>query len=120
LTIFEEERKKPDHNPIRAMTLKRQRYIKNLDQTYEQKKQIIMEAEGLLVKFAFLINQAFEAHEIRKYFASHPRLGFYGHVSTEEQYSFMVMHGAIEHSIEIEVQDDLILGDMMKYFGINV
>jgi hypothetical protein len=117
--IIEEERKKPDYKPIREVKLKRQQYTENLDQTYEQKKIIIIEAEGLLLKFAFLINQAFDAHEIRRFFASHPRLGIHGHVSAEEQYEFMVTKGAIPHSIETEVQDALILGDMMKYFGVS-
>jgi hypothetical protein len=117
--LIEEERKKADYNPIREVVLKRQRYTENLDETYEHKKQIIIEAEGLLVKFAFLINQAFVFHEINKYFASHPRLGVHAHVSTEEQYEFMVSKGAILHSIETEVQDALILGDMMKYFGVS-
>ena len=79
-----------------------------------------MEAEGLLVKFAFLINQAFKFHAIRKYLVSHPRLGVHGHISTKKQYEFRISNGAIPHSIETEVQDALLLGDMMKYFGVNV
>ena len=43
-----------------------------------------------------------------------------GHITSEEQHEFMVSTGAVPHSIETEVQDALILGDMMKYFGINV
>ncbi len=117
--LIEEERMKPHYNPIREVVLKRQRYTENLDETYEHKKQIIMEAEGLLLKFAFLISQAFEAHEIRRYFMSHPRLGSHGHVCTDEQYEFMVSKGAIPHSIETEVEDALIFGDMMKYFGVS-
>jgi hypothetical protein len=38
---------------------------------------------------------------------------------TEEQHNLMISNGAIEHSIETEVQDALTLGDMMKYFGID-
>ena len=78
-----------------------------------------LEAERLLPEFAGLIIAAFEPHEIRQYFSSHPRLGVHGHIANEEQHEFMVQHGAIEHSIETEVQDALILGDMMKYFGIT-
>ncbi len=114
---IEEERKKPDYNPIVDRSTKKRKHVENLDETYERKKVIILEAEGLLLKFAFLINQAFEPYEIRKYFESHPRLGVHGHVGTDEQYEFMVKHGAINHSIETEVEDALIFGDMLKYFG---
>jgi hypothetical protein len=115
---IEEQRKKPDYNPIHEIILKRQRYTENLDESFEQKKEIILEAEGLLLKFAFLIMQEFPDYKIRKYFASHPRLGAHGHVASDEQYEFMVSKGAIRHSIETEVEDALIFGDMMKYFGI--
>ena len=91
--LIEEERRKPDYTPIRKVVLKRHRYTENLDETYAHNQQIIMDADGLLVKFVSLINQAFDFHEIRKYFASHPRLGVHGHVSTEEQYEFMVSKG---------------------------
>ena len=78
-----------------------------------------MEAEQLLPKFATTIKDAFEPHEIRKYFESHPRLGVHGHVATDEQYEIMVSHGAIEHSIDTEVEDALIFGDMLKYFEVS-
>ena len=78
-----------------------------------------MEAEQLLPKFATMIKDAFEPHEIRKYFESHPRLGVHGHVATDEQYEIMVSHGAIEHSIDTEVEDALIFGDMLKYFEVS-
>lgn len=115
-----EERKKPNFNPIKVTKYKDRELVTNLDEIYENEKLRFIEAEGMLVKFVFLISQAFSPHEIRKYFASHPRLGVHGHVSTEEQYEFMVSKGAIPQSIETEVQDALILGDMMKYFGVSL
>jgi hypothetical protein len=117
---IEEERKKPDCNPIVDRSTKRHRFVENLDETYEQEKEIISEAEQLLPKFATMIKEAFEPHEIQKYFESHPRLGVHAHVATDEQYEFMVSHGAIEHSIDTEVEDALIFGDMLKYFGVSV
>ena len=81
---IEQERKKPDYNPIVDRSTKGHRYVENLDETYEQKKEIILEAEQLLPKFATMIKEAFEPHEIRKYFESHTRLGVHGHVITEE------------------------------------
>jgi hypothetical protein len=119
MRTIDEERKKPDFNPIRVTKYQDREIVTNLDETHENEKARIMEAEGLLVKFVFLISQAFSAYEIQKYFDSHPRLGIHGHIFTEEEHAFLVKHGAIEHSIHTEVEDTLILGDMMKYFGIN-
>jgi hypothetical protein len=120
IRTIDEERKKPDFNPIRVTKYKGCELVTNLDETYKNEKARVMEAEVLLVKFVFLINRAFSPHEICKYFDSYPRLGIHGHISTEEQHEFLVRHGAIEHSIDTEVEDALTLGDMMKYFGINV
>src|ERR1039457_3363117 len=104
---MDEERKKPDFNPIRVTKYKDRELITNLDETYENEKASVIEAEGLLIKFVFLINQAFSPHHIRKYFESHPLLGL-SHVSTIEEYEFLVKHGAIEHSIDTEIEDALI------------
>ena len=117
-TIYE-ERKKPDFNPIRVAKYKDCELVTNLDETYENEKASVIEAEGLLIKFVFLIRQAFSPHDIRKYFKSHPLLGL-SHVATVEEYEFLVKHGAIEHSIDTEIEDALIFGDMMKYFGLDV
>ena len=116
-TIYE-ERKKPDFDPIRATKYKDHELVTNLDETYESEKVNLIEAEGLLAKFVFLIGQAFSPHDIRKYFESHPVLGL-SPVSTAEEYEFLVKHRAIEHSIDTEIEDALIFGDMMKYFGIS-
>jgi hypothetical protein len=117
--LIDEERKKPDYNPIRERSIGDHKYVENLDETYEEEKGKVIEAEGLAVKFVFLINQAFSPHEIRKYFESHPRLGALGHTASDEEYDFLIIKGAIKHSIETEVQDALIFGDMMKYFGMS-
>jgi len=120
MRTINEEQKNPNFNPIRVTKYKDRELVTNLDETYENEKARVIEAEGLLVKFVFLINQAFSPHEIRKYFESHPRLGIHGYISTEEQHEFLVKHGAIEHSIDTEIEDALIFGDMLKYFGVNV
>ena len=120
IRAIDEERKKPNYKPVRERTYGNSKLIENLDETYEDEKARVIEAEGLLVKFVFLINEKFPPHEIRKYFQSHPRLGAMGHVTSVEQYEYMVSTGAIPHSIEIEVEDALIFGDMAKYFGINL
>jgi hypothetical protein len=111
--LIQEETKKPDYNAIIEDVREGQRDTENLE-TYQQ---IAIEADGQLLKFAFLISQAFPANEIRKYFKSHPPLGAHGHVSIEEHYECTVNHRAIEHSMEQEVEDALRFGDMLKYFG---
>ncbi len=116
--VIDKQRKQ--YTPVIEKQVRNRRYVINLDEVHERVKARIIEREGLLVKFVFLIGQAFPPHEIRKYFDSHPRLGVHGHISTEEDHEFLVKHGAIEHSLDTEVQDALILGDIMKYFGINV
>jgi hypothetical protein len=116
---IENERKKPDYNPIRERTLGDYKFTENLDETYLHEKEIVTEAEGLLPDFASLIKTAFPPDEIQKYFESHPRLGIHGHISTEEDHEFLVKHGAIEYSIDTETEDALIFGDMMKYFGLS-
>ncbi len=113
------DRKKPGYNPIRERTYGNHKYTENLDETYEREKEILAEAEELLVKFAALIKEAFEPHEIRKYFESHPRLGALGHIASEEEHDLFISKGAIEHSLDSEIDDALIFGDMKKYFGIN-
>ena len=119
IRAIDEERRKPNYRPIRERTYGNSKLIENLDETYADEKAKVIETEGLLVKFVFLINQVFSSQEIRKYFQSHPRLGAMGHITSEEQHDFMVSTGAIPHSIDTEVEDALIFGDMMKFFGIN-
>lgn len=119
MRTIDEERKNPGFTPIRITRYKDSEIVTNLDETYADEKAKIIEAEGLLVKFAFLINQAFPSSDIYKYFESNPRLGIHGHISTKEELDFLVSHGAMEHSIETEVEDALIFGEMMKYFGID-
>lgn len=119
IRTIDEERKGPDFDPVRVTKYKDSEIVTDLNETYEDEKAKIIEAEGLLVKFAFLINQEFPPHEIRSYFDSHPPLGIQNNISTEEDEEFLAKHGALEHSIETEVRDALIFGDMMKYFGVS-
>jgi hypothetical protein len=74
----------------------------------------------MLGKFATLIKGAFETYEIRKYFESNPRLGTMRHITPDEEYDFLTRNGAVEHSIDTEIEDALIFGTMMKYFQISL
>lgn len=117
---IDERRKQPDYKPVVVTNYKDKKYTINFDEVYKRDKERINEAEKLLTEFVDLIKEAFDPHEILEYFQSHPRLGVHGHVSTEEQYDFMVSKGAIEHSVDTEIEDALIFGNMMKYFGISI
>ena len=120
IRMIEQQRKQLNYTPVVERQVRSRLYDMNLVEIHEREKARIIEREGLLIKFVFLIRLAFPPHEIRKYFDSHPGLGVHGHISTEEDHEFLVKHGAIEHSIETEAEEALILGGMMKYFGINV
>ncbi|MDQ7787533.1 MAG: hypothetical protein RDU01_07985 [Thermodesulfovibrionales bacterium] len=115
---IDEERKFPDYNPIRERIYGNRKFVENLDETYEAEKERIAEAADLLIKFTGLIKSYFEPYEIKEYFESHPRLGVHGHIATDEEFDFLVSKGAIEHSIDTEIDDAIIFGKMKKYFGI--
>lgn len=115
---IDEKRKQPDYNPVRERIFGNRKYVENLDETYEDEKERIFEAEELLIKFTTLIRGAFEPYEIKEYFESHPRLGALGHIASEEEHDLFITKGAVEHSIDTEIDDAMIFGDMKKYFGI--
>jgi len=119
IRTINEERKSPDYNPIRERIYGNRKYVENLDETYKAHKERIADAEDLLIKFTTLIRGAFEPYEIKEYFESHPRLGVHGHIATDEGFDFLVSKGAIEHSIDTEIDDAIIFGEMKKYFGID-
>jgi hypothetical protein len=118
IRTIEEKKKASDYNPFIERTLRDKKYIVNLDETYEREQERLLEAEELLIKFTVLIKQAFDHYEIRKYFSSHPRFGAWGHILSEEEHELMIQKGAAERSIETEVEDALILGEMMRYFDV--
>jgi hypothetical protein len=117
IRMLAEERMKPGYNPIMETTYKDNTIVSNMDEIYEKNIEIAKDTEEALARFAALINEAFEPHQIRSYLESNPRLGIHGHIASEEDYDFLVNKGAVEHSIDTEVRDALILGDMMKYLG---
>jgi len=117
IRLIDSERKKPDYNPIRETIFGNRKHVENLDEIYKEEKEIIIEVEELLIKFTKVIKVAFEPYEIRKYFESHPRLGVHGHISTDEELDFLVSKGAVEHSLDTEIEDAMIFGDMKKYFN---
>ena len=115
IRMLADERKKPGYNPIMETTYKDNTIVSNMDEIYEKNIGVAKDTEEALIRFAALIKEAFEPHQILSYLESNPRLGIHGHIASEEDYDFLVSKGAVKHSIDTEVRDALILGDMMKY-----
>jgi hypothetical protein len=129
IRTISEQRKQPDYNPVRETGKGKFKRTINLPRwdtprgilydEYKEYEQRIIVTEKILSEFADLIKRSFALYEIRGYFDSNPRLGTLGHSVTEEVHDLFIQHGAVEHSIETETEDALILGDMMKYFQIS-
>jgi hypothetical protein len=100
--------------------LQKNESVVNWDAAYEEQMKRIVAAQEVLVEFATVIKNAFDLHEIQQYFDSHPRFGPIGHTCSEKDHEFLVKQGAIEHSLETEIEDALIFGDMVKYLGIQI
>jgi len=114
---IEEERRKPDYNPIRTYSLGQYgESVENRDDTYENTKKLVLDSKDVINEFVKLVEEAFARHEIIAYFDSNPRLGAMGHIATEEEHDFMVEKGAVERTVDTEINDALILEEMKKYF----
>jgi hypothetical protein len=119
IRTIDEERKKPDYHPIGVATYRGRNLVTNLNESYKREVFIITWTEELLVKFAALIGEAFEPYEIRTYLEAGPPLGAMAHICSEEEYEFLVGRGIVEHSLDSEIEDAMIFGDMLKYFSIT-
>jgi len=114
-----EQMKQPDYNTVRESRGRFSTGI-NLDKERKGYEQIVAATENILVEFANLIKKAFTQYEIKGYFDSNPRLGILAHTVTEDMYDMLIQQGVVEHSLEKETEEALILGDMMKYFHLTV
>ena len=117
--MLAEEKRKPGYKRFVETTYKDRTVLTSLDEIYEDNIAVVSKTEEALGRFAGLIKEAFEPYEIQNYFDSNPRLGIHGHIGTDEDYDFLISKGAIEHSIDSEIRDALILGDMMQYLGVS-
>jgi len=117
---IDEERKKPDYNPVQETGDGKYRTTINLDDIYEERKKRLNTAEEVLNEFSVLIKNSFKTHEIRKYLDSNPRLGPLGHIFSEREHRSWVEKGVVEHSLETEIEDALIFGEMIKYLGVKM
>jgi len=114
IAAINEQRKKPDYNPIKIIPGSNHKI--NLNEEYLNAKNKADELKEILIDFAEMIMDAFNKYEIKDYFNSNIRLGALGHVATESEHELFVEKGVVEHSIETEINDSLVLGNMMKYF----
>jgi len=119
IRAIDEESKKPDYHSVGVTTYRGRKLVTDLRETYRREVFIITWTEELLIKFAALIGEAFEPYEIRTYLESSPLLGAMAHICSEEEYEFLVSRGIVEHSLDSEIEDAMIFGDMRRYFGIS-
>lgn len=84
--------------------------------SYKNRVKTINDFKILLTKFSEKIRDLFTEEEINGYFESNPRFGCLGHTATEEEHKLFVEKGAVEHTINTEIEDALIMGEMKKYF----
>jgi hypothetical protein len=52
--MIDNERKKPNYQPIREIKLRMSKYTEDLDEIYDQEKEKIVESQKVLVEFADL------------------------------------------------------------------
>lgn len=111
---IKEEREKPDYNPQKAVS--GCKYIIDLDKDYKKSEKEVNALKGILTDFSEMIKDSFTKHEIEGYLDSNLRFSAMGHILSEEEHMEFVKKEVVEHSLETEINDSLILGDMMKYF----
>lgn len=115
LRIIDEEMRKADYKSIGIAIYRNLAVVTDMGQLYLEEAEIITKIVELLEEFAALINNVFEYSEIREYFKSNPCLG----AASDEEYRYLVSRGIVHNSLDTEIRDALVFGDMMKYFAIE-
>ena len=75
--------------------------------------------QALIIKISEQINRTYSQEEINRYFESNPRFGPLGHVLTEDEHELFVEQGVVDHTIDVEITDALIAGEMKRYLKIR-
>ena len=78
--MIAEQKKKPGYNPIIETICDNRRIVNDFDKIYEDNIIFAADTQDAVTRFAALIKEAFEPHEIRSYFESNPQLGIHGHI----------------------------------------
>lgn len=86
---------------------------------YKNRVKAINDFKILLTNFSDKIRGVFSEDEINSYFESTPRFGCLGHTTTEKEHKLLAEKGAVEHTINTEIEDALIMGEMKKYLEIR-
>ncbi|MDI6815724.1 MAG: hypothetical protein QME41_00830 [Actinomycetota bacterium] len=93
--------------------------VKRLQRDNENDPEIINGLERLLFRCSQGIMLTFTEHELNNYFRSNPRFGALGHVLTEDGHRLFVEQEVVGHSIDNEIEDALIMGEMKKYLKVH-
>lgn len=117
---IDEQRKKTNNKSIQENGSGKNKSETDLDKEYKELTKRMNAAKEVLIEFSKLIRKTFEANAIRKYLNSNPRFGSLGHIFSEEQHKFWVEKGVVEHSVETEIEDAFIFGEMIKYLDIKM
>ena len=113
---IEEQRKLSDYESHRKAQSAFGDYEIDLDQEYQRLKRVIDETNQAKQEMVERILAAFDLFQIYEYFQSNPRLGSSGHILTEEQQRFWWKMGIEEHTLEDEIHDALLFGELQRLF----
>jgi hypothetical protein len=113
---IEEQRKLSDYESHRKAQLAFGDYEIDLDQEYQRLKRVIDETNQAKQEMVERILAAFDLFQIYEYFQSNPRLGSSGHILSEEQQRYWWKMGIEEHTIEDEIRDALLFGELQRLF----
>lgn len=86
--------------------------LKYLRKYHNDKPEMVDGLQALILKCSEKIRAIFTEEEIHDYFESNPVFGALGHVSTEETHKLFVERGVVEHTLETEIEDALLIGVM--------
>lgn len=89
-----------------------------LQKNHKDKTETINDFRLLILESSRRIMEIFVEDEINDYFRLNPRFGSLGHVLTEDEHKLFVGKEAVEHTIDTEIEDTLIMGEMKKYLKI--
>lgn len=113
---IEEQRKLSDYESHRKAQSAFGDYEIDLDQEYQRLKRVIDETNQAKQEMVERILAAFDLFQIYEYFQSNPRLGSSGHILSEEQQRYWWKMGIEEHTLEDEIRDALLFGELQRLF----
>lgn len=116
LRKIDELRKRSDYESHRKVQSVFGDYEIDLDQEYQRLKKVIDETNQAKQEMVTRILSAFDLSQIEEYFQSNPRLGSSGHILSEEQHRYWWKMGIEKHTLEDEIRDALLFGELQRLF----